>query len=139
MLVMDIKIQCCGIVLMLVMIYFYSRQKKVQLNTEKAFWRVFCVTLACISLDVISLYAIKYINVLPRILVSIICRAYLTSLVLVALCSLIYICLDVYKKRSEYRKVIFHWLYIAAPAAILIFVLPIHYQHKEGTVYYTDC
>ncbi len=137
MLVMDIKIQCCGIVLMLVMIYFYSRQKKVQLNTEKAFWRVFCVTLACISLDVISLYAIKYINVLPRILVSIICRAYLTSLVLVALCSLIYICLDVYKKRSEYRKVIFHWLYIAAPAAILIFVLPIHYQHKEGTVYYT--
>lgn len=134
---MNIKVQCCGIVLMLVLSYFYIRQKKVRLNTEKAFWRIFCVTLICICLDILSLFAIKYKGRLPGIAVDMVCKSYLASLVLVALCSLIYICVDIYNKRAEYKRVLLGWLCIAAPSVLIIYLLPIRYYVEEGEISYT--
>ena len=39
---MSIQMQCCGIVLMLLLFYFYIRQRRISLDTQKtlknAFW-----------------------------------------------------------------------------------------------------
>ena len=55
---MHIQIQCCGIVLMMVLLFFYLRQKRIRLNTEKSFMRAFCLNLFCIMLDVFSVILI---------------------------------------------------------------------------------
>ena len=63
---MHIQIQCCGIVLMLVLFYFYMRQKRVSLDTQRAFLVVFFATFICITFDILSIGAIEYRHVLSE-------------------------------------------------------------------------
>lgn len=132
---MNIQIQCCGSALMLVLLYFYRRQRRIQLNTGKAFWRVFCVTMGCILLDISSVIAITYREKLPDLLVELICKSYLVSLVSVGMCSFLYVCVEIYSDRLQYRKVLRRCLIVASAGAVLIYLLPIHYHQQQNVLY----
>ncbi len=69
---MPIQIQCCGLLLMLILLYFYKSQKTIKLNTEKAFWNSFRMTFVSIILDILSCIAIRYREFLPDIAVKLI-------------------------------------------------------------------
>ena len=79
---MNIKVQCCGIVLMLVILYFYGRQKKIRLNTEKVFLRMFCIIMTGLVTDILSLAALTHMDSLPLWLVDFSCKLYISTLVL---------------------------------------------------------
>lgn len=133
---MHIQIQCCGIVLMMVLLFFYMRQKRISMNTEKAFLRAFCLNLFCIVLDVFSVVVIYQRDWLPGCFVDFVCKSYLITLVGVALCSLLYICVDIYVSKAEYRKAVRRYELIALIDAVLVYVLPIYYQFDEdGTTF----
>ncbi len=133
---MHIQIQCCGIVLMMVLLFFYMRQKRISMNTEKAFLRAFCLNLFCIVLDVFSVVVIYQRDWLPGWFVDFVCKSYLITLVGVALCSLLYICVDIYVSKAEYRKAVRRYELIALIDAVLVYVLPIYYQFDEdGTTF----
>lgn len=127
---MNILAQCCGIVLLLVLLFFYVRQKKLKLNTEKAFWLIFCVTFLAVSLDILSVAAITYMEKLPLLLVTFICKSYLATLLGVAVCGLIYVCTDINSKIIWYRNFVKIYLAIAAIGIALIYILPIRYFYK---------
>lgn len=133
---MHIQIQCCGIVLMMVLLFFYLRQKRISMNTEKAFLHAFCLNLFCIVLDVFSVVVIYQRNRLPGWFVDFICKSYLITLVGVALCSLLYICVDIYVSKAEYRKAVRRYQLITLADAVLVYILPIYYQFDEdGTTF----
>lgn len=132
---MNIQIQCCGSVLMLVLLYFYRRQRRIQLNTGKAFWRVFCVTMGCILLDISSVIAITYRDRLPDLLVEFICKSYLVSLVCVGMCALLYVCVEIYPDHLQYRKILWRCLALAFVGAVLIYILPIYYYNERNVLY----
>ena len=133
---MHIQIQCCGIVLMMVLLFFYMRQKRISMNTEKAFLRAFCLNLFCMVLDVFSVVVIYQRDWLPGWFVDFICKSYLISLVGVALCSLLYVCVDIYVSKAEYRKAVRRYELITLIDAVLVYVLPIYYQFDEdGTTF----
>lgn len=133
---MHIQIQCCGIVLMMVLLFFYMRQKRISMNTEKAFLRAFCLNLFCMVLDVFSVVVIYQRDWLPGWFVDFICKSYLISLVGVALCSLLYVCVDIYVSKTEYRKAVRRYELITLVDAVLVYVLPIYYQFDEdGTTF----
>lgn len=133
---MHIQIQCCGIVLMMVLLFFYLRQKRISMNTEKAFLRAFCLNLFCMVLDVFSVVVIYQRDWLPGWFVDFICKSYLISLVGVALCSLLYVCVDIYVSKAEYRKAVRRYELITLIDAVLVYVLPIYYQFDEdGTTF----
>lgn len=133
---MHIQIQCCGIVLMMVLLFFYLRQKRIRLNTEKAFMRAFCLNLFCIILDVFSVIVIYQREWIPGWFVDFICKSYLVTLVGVALCSLLYICVDIYVGKEEYQKAVRRYEIITVVDAVLVYVLPIYYQFDEdGTTF----
>lgn len=133
---MHIQIQCCGIVLMMVLLFFYMRQKRISLNTEKAFLRAFCLNLFCIVLDVFSVVVIYQREYLPGWFVDFICKSYLITLVGVALCSLLYICVDIYVGKEEYRRAARRYEIITLADAVLVYILPIYYQFDEdGTTF----
>lgn len=136
---MDIWTQCCGVILMSVLLLFYIRQKKIFLNTEKAFLKAFLVTFACIVLDILSIVVLNYRNALPEVFVKFICKSYLVSLVGVALFGLLYICVDIYTKRSEYRNKVRKYELAALVGLLLIYSLPINYMFAEDgiTIIYT--
>ena len=75
---MHIQIQCCGIVLMLVLFYFYMRQRRIALHTQRTFLNVFWSTFACIAVDILSIGTIE---------------------LGVALSALSYMCSDIYRNQ----------------------------------------
>ncbi len=133
---MHIQMQCCGIVLMMVLLFFYMRQKRILLNTERAFLRAFCLNLFCIVLDVASIVVIYQRDKLPGWFVDFICKSYLITLVGVALCSLLYVCVDIYIRKEDYQKAVRRYEIITLIDAVFVYILPIYYQFDEdGTTF----
>ncbi len=48
---MTTQMQCCGIVTLLVLLFFYSRHKRTHLITERVFHLVLWTALVCLALD----------------------------------------------------------------------------------------
>ena len=81
---MSIQVQCCGIAVMLVLLYFYRSQKQVNLRTERAYWRMFCAVFVSIALDIISCIVIANMDRLPKLFVEFMCKTYLASFAAIA-------------------------------------------------------
>lgn len=124
---MPIQVQCCGLVLMTVLFYFYKSQHSVLLNTQKAFWNSFVVTFISISLDIFSCIVIRLRENLPGLFVDAVCKTYLVSLVVLAYFALRYILTDIYSKKSEFHKTIIGYGIFVAIASVCIYILPIRY------------
>lgn len=124
---MPIQVQCCGLVLMTVLFYFYKSQHSVLLNTQKAFWNSFVVTFVSICLDIFSCIVIRLRANLPSWFVDAVCKTYLVSLVVLAYFALRYILTDIYSKKSEFHKIIIGYGIFVIIAAACIYVLPIGY------------
>ena len=101
---MNILMQVCGIVNLIVLIIFYLAQKKLYLKTEKSFLGMLFITLLTHGLDILSLYAIKERDTLPSSVVEIICKLYLVSLIVIVMAVYSYISQDVFRKKAEYYR-----------------------------------
>lgn len=127
---MNIQAQCCGIALMLVLLFFYVRQKKLRLNTERAFLLIFSMSFLCVFLDIMSIVAITHMDTIPLLLMELICKSYLASLVGVAICGLIYVYADINSKIIRYRNFMKVYFCLAAIGIALVYILPIQYYYK---------
>ncbi|MCM1579615.1 MAG: EAL domain-containing protein [Ruminococcus sp.] len=134
---MPIHIQCCGLFIMAVLLYFYKSQKSIKLNTEKSFWNAFCMSIACLVLDITSCAMISRMDFFPLRLNEFVAKAYVVSLVGVTFFVLLYICTDIYTDRNIYIKKLRMFLAYAVTAAVLIFAVPIYlfYDSEEKQLY----
>lgn len=132
-LLMNIKTQCCGIILLLVLFEFYRHYRKVELNTGKVFGRIFFLTFCSIVLDTLSVVAIINKDILPLWLVELNCKSYLASLVAVVFCSVLYICADVYIQNRKLKKKVWILIVISLIEEAIIYFLPISYYYAEDT------
>ncbi len=132
---MNIQMQFGGLIILLLLLYFYKRHDIVGLYTEKMFLRALYVNIACLVLDILSIVLIVNMDSLPRLLVEVECKAYLVFLVLTGYMALYYASVDVYRltKANNYVKLCG---LATAIDAIAIFILPIEMFH-EGNVVYT--
>ncbi|MDE7281423.1 MAG: hypothetical protein K2N36_06755, partial [Ruminiclostridium sp.] len=124
---MPIQVQCCGLVVMMVLFYFYKSQRTITLDTVKAFWNSFVITFINISLDISSCIVIRFRESLPALFVDAVCKSYLASLAALAYFALLYILTDVYSKKSEFYKISISYGVFMGIAIIFIYILPINY------------
>ncbi len=135
---MNIYAQCCGIALLLVIGWLYMHQKRLHLNTGQAFFFALSVALCSLVLDALSVVMICNMDTLPLVCVKFSCKMYVSSLVLVLLSTVCYICTDIYSKRIQYYKVVNINVLLSIAAIVLICVLPITiYSDTEGGKVYT--
>lgn len=132
---MSIRVQCCAAVVMLALLFFYKRQKRIGLRTGRAYWRMFCVAFLSIAFDIISCVAIKNMEILPKILVELACKTYLASLDCLSGFVLLYIGADIFKDKTTYRRVMVIYSAFIAVGIATIFILPISYHTGEGELY----
>lgn len=121
---MNILAQCCGVVLMIVILYFHSSQKKIHLFREQAFLGIWKITFASLILDILSMVLLTYRAILPEFIIQIGCKAYVASLVWVAIFYVNYVCTDIYEERYKIyqnRFVIFGVL-----VTVGVFALPLY-------------
>lgn len=135
---MNIYTQCCGVLLLLTILWFYGKQKKLHLNTGTAFFRTLLCALFSITADALSIVVICNHDCLPGILVRGICKTYLASLVLLAFCAVYYICTDIYTKKLQQRKAVYCNGIIGVISILLIYVFPISFHiGMDGKEVYT--
>ena len=130
---MNIKVQCCGIVLlaMLSAIYSYNRERKLHLITSRVFHCCLYVTQACLALDIASIFGIVYREKLPALLPVFICKTYIAFLVLVSLMAVVYVATSVSFHLSYYKKFMGACAAFGAAVICLIYALPI-VIHEEA-------
>lgn len=126
---MPIHTQCCGLFLMVIMLYFYKSQKTIKLQGERAFWNAFMMTLICIVCDILSCFAIVYSKYLPVAVVNLICKIYIMTMVGEAFFALLYIFSDIYTNKNAYRTAMIRYGFIVGAALILILAAPISFTY----------
>ena len=130
---MHIQLQCCGIVLMLVLFYFYMRQKRISLDTEKAFLGVFLSTLVCIIMDILSIGAIEFRHVLSEPFAKFVAKTYLVTLLGVSVSALSYMCVNIYAdNRKSYKKQMNVYLLMQLVSIVGIYAAPLYFDYTNN-------
>ena len=134
---MPIQVQCCGLFLMVMLLYFYGSQKTIKLNTGRAFRNSFFMTFVCIVFDILSCIAITNRDVIPGLVVDFVSKTYLATLVGVAFFALMYMYTDIYTVKSVYNQVMLKYGMVVAVAVLMIYILPIDYfvDRDAGVLY----
>lgn len=133
---MNIKVQCCGVVILLLIWYFSLRQKPLGLESKKLFLLTMGVTSFCIVMDIASVVAICHRESISVFVLAAVCKTYIVSLIWVGYCGLIYSSTDFDVTKEGWRKRNRIYTVIALTGTVLIYVLPISYYH-EGSIVYT--
>ena len=136
---MNIKVQCCGIVLLVLLAMIYGRQRKLKLTASRVFQGCFYVSVCSLTMDILSLAAIVYREKLPLLLVEFICKTYIVLLVLVILFAVVYIATSVAFHLPHYKNNIVAYTVFYIIDVILIYALPIFIHEKvEENLAWTD-
>ncbi len=132
---MNIAIQCCSLLILIVIIYLYLSCKKVFLNSEFAFFNLLCSTVLCVFVDIISIFMMSKYDYFGRGIVNGVAKFYLITVVNVARCCLMYIMSNVYD-RGKVLKGSKIAVYICfAIVCIGICVAPIEFVSDGKVVY----
>lgn len=134
---MNIQVQLCGLIIILVLMLFYIRRAKLKLYTQLMFKNMFFSLFCCLGFDILSIIAIHKRDSLPMLLVVAICKIYLSTLVTTALTGFLYVYVDVFEKQSIIRKGILFYTSLAIIDIAVMFFTPI-YVCQNGNIAYTD-
>lgn len=132
---MNILAQCCGIVIMGIILFFFLTQKKLKLHTTHAFIAIWTIVFCALIFDILSIIAIQNRQYLPDLLVIFICKIYLWTIISESLVALWYVCVDISNSRKNERNWIFRTSVTSSVSAVVIAFLPIHIYCKDGAVY----
>ncbi|MCM1267158.1 MAG: EAL domain-containing protein [Bacteroidales bacterium] len=132
---MNIYAQVCGMILLVVMIAFYTRYKSLRLGTQIAFQALMTGMLLCIFFDMFSIWAIVHLMRDHLTLVYAICKIYLMTIVLVALLGFLYECADVYAGQKRFWTVTYIGCAFFLAESTVIACLPIGVYKMAGVVY----
>lgn len=132
---MNIQVQICGLLIVLLLYCFYMSSKTLKLYTEKIFHQAMSMSILCLSLDILSVVAITYLSSLPLFFVEAICKLYIITLLWVSMYAFVYVLTDLLneEKHKLWTKRI---RMIIIVQSILVYVLPIGI-FAEGRVVYT--
>lgn len=128
--------QICGLIILLLLLYFHKRNETVGLYSERLFCYVLYITMLNISLDILSIVLINNMEHVPSWLVCAESKMYLASLVWTGYLALVYVDTDIYSMGNglKNRKLL---AVIAVAFSIAIILLPISiYTDGESSYVY---
>ncbi|MCM1183519.1 MAG: EAL domain-containing protein [Roseburia sp.] len=133
---MNIQMQMGGLFIMLLLLWFYSRQETLGLYTERLFKRAMYVTVSCLVLDIVSVFLIVNQDKYPLWLVRFECKTYLLSLLWSGYMALAYASADIHQLTRADRFV--HGAGIlTAVMSVIIYILPIEIFYDGDKIVYT--
>lgn len=135
----NVQVQCCGMLLLWLTTYFYCKSRRMNLRTQRIFSALLLISNLCVIADIFSVFAIYYSDRLPAFVVMLSCKVYLILLIALAYSGLMYICSDTYFNDRTFHQFQFFYSSIFFVSAVLILVLPISYLCESGgMVIYSD-
>lgn len=111
------------------------RQRTLRLYTQGAFLALFITVAACLFLDIASVLTINYIDTVGPVLNSIICKAYLGSITLVAFMLFYYTFMEIHRSYRNLKAFIAVGLAPFGLEILVLSVFPIYIQRLDKAVY----
>lgn len=133
---MNIVMQSCGLVILIIILYFFVGYKWIKLKTSLAFFRMLAASMVCTCLDIFSVFVLAERERFSPLFISISCKMYLLALVFVTFCALNYTYVDIYRNEKVRKKKFFPQIIILIAGDILILALPINW-YVHGNELYT--
>lgn len=136
---LNIQTQSCALLLLLIITYFYSGLRRIDVKTQRAFWHMIIMAIICVSADILSVFAIFYRANLPKFILNLSCKFYLVTLVGLCLCGFVYICSDFYPNNKQYIRATAPYKTACALISIAIAVTHIEVVcENEGEIVYSQ-
>lgn len=134
---MNISTQVCGLVIIVMLIFFYKRQPTMGLSSERRFITTIYVILGCVILDMASCHFIINSTRYNPYVVLTVCKLYLLSLQTVAFSALRYTISDVLDTMgSKHEKMLgqtYRYLYFCG--LVFTATLPLNYYYNGEVLY----
>ena len=134
---MNIQIQSYGLFILVLLFIFYKSSKTLHLYSEKVFRRTLYISIISLSLDILSLVGIEYMEILPLPLVITICKLYIMSLLWVAVSALCYVMTDLYPEKKHVTVTRILGL-LGLIQSIIVALLPIAINRTPNAYYTYD-
>lgn len=130
---MNIQVQCCGLIILIILMIYYFNQRKLFLITEKAFIHNFASAFVSILLDIVSVIAIANMDEWSVTFANVTSKLYLVSIIYVSTTSLMYIYIDVYRILIDIKLYIGMYITVFILGLIVVFMLPIKCVYTPET------
>lgn len=122
---MGIVAQLCGIVICLVLAYFFKHQRKLHLETQSAFVRVWQLCFLGLVLDISSILLLQYEKYFSHSLAIFVCYAYLLTILWKQVLGVLYIDTYISEQHDFKQKETLLYLLYGIIGSIVIMQMPI--------------
>ena len=129
---MGIITQMCGIVICLVLALFFKQQRKLHLETQSAFIRVWQMVFLGLVLDISSMYILRYEDFFTHTFAMIVCNAYLLTILWKQVLGVLYIDAYISENHDFKQKEIWSYLVYGMVGSVIIIVTPISGMMDRG-------
>lgn len=133
---MNIEFQCGGLILLLVLLVIFLKEKKLQVVNSKLFFVAILSCLVCIFFDIASIVFIHeaVYNGFSDVITKLVCKMYLGTLIIQGYQGFIYASSEIlYAKRYKRLKIFYLIFFIVSEFAIML--SDISYYMQGRTVY----
>ena len=121
---MNVVLQGAALVLLGIILFFYVSQRRVQLNTEKAYMNIWIFCVLDASFDMLLTILLMHMSEVPYWLVHVVLKLYLITIMWVPIMALVYVLADIYELTAD-QKVRNRLFYIIGlGVSIIILSLP---------------
>lgn len=129
---MGVITQLCGIVICLVLAFFYKQQRRLNLETQNAFVRVWGIVLLGLILDISSIFILRHEDFFSHTVAMIVCNLYLLTIVWKQVMGILYV--DTYISEQHDFKQKETWIYMiyGIIGSFFIIITPISGMMDRG-------
>ncbi len=131
---MNISVQLCGLINTVVLLIFYLSAIRLRSYKRRIFLLILFVTIANISLDISSIIAIYFRDILPLVFVNFVCKLYVCMLVTETFVAIIYMLADMLTK-DRHKMLAAILAVINIVECFLVMKYPIHIYAQGKAVY----
>lgn len=132
---MNVQVQVCGIILILLVLIMYQNQKTADLWNKRVFLVALFTVLISVSMDAISVILIADANENYTMFLQMFCKAYLVTLIGVGYSSFQYISVDLMMSHILKRQTRTGMLAFALIGAVCVMVAPISFSDSSAAIY----
>ena len=129
---MGIITQMCGIVICLILAFFFKQQRKLHLETQTAFIRVWQMVFLGLVLDISSMYILRYEEIFSHTFAMILCNAYLLTILWKQVLGVLYIDTYISENHDFKQKETWSYLVYGLVGSVIIIVTPISGMMDRG-------
>lgn len=129
---MYIIAQLCGIVICLILAFFYYQQRKLGLETQKAFIRVCKIVFMALLLDIVSILMLRYGENFPRSVAFLVSNLYLMSIIWKQVFGVLYVDAYISEQHDFKKRETLSYMLYGILGSLVVWIIPLTTMADRG-------